>query len=406
MKHLHLINHLTKAEIIALKTQLPSRSTVKPHLVVGLSGGVDSSVTACVLHAMRGFEDVAEYDLTGVYMRNWDELEETDSMCQTKSEWKNARLVGDFLDVPVKRVDFVKEYWNSVWNRSLELYEQGLTPNPDVMCNREIKFGAFLDHCVERLGATHVATGHYARRGLVRTGEGGESSSLIARALDRNKDQSYFLAAVEPRAVPRAVFPVGVFASKARVRELARLAGLPSRISERAESMGVCFVGERKGRFGDFLGNYLDHRRGDFVEAGTGRGLGPHAGFLHYTPGARARIAGARVPYFVVEKRVETGEIVVAAGANHPALETRSLRMREMVAYRPPSYYSGRRLRCQVRYRQSSLPCEVHIAGNEGKLAYLDGAVEKVVAPGQIAVLYDAEDECVVGSGMIVAASS
>ena len=291
----------------------PSSSAGRPtRVAVGISGGVDSAVAAWLLKS-------AGFDVTGVLMRNWDEAEETGGACEFEKDQRDARAVAAALDVELKEVDFVREYWHAVFEPFLRDFERGnATPNPDLACNRHIKFGALLRHCEEALGADVLATGHYARvapTGDHETGNDANESRLL-RGVDETKDQSYFLASVRGASLRRACFPLGGLTKK-QVRALASgPARLPAAVTARRSSAGICHVG-RKQNFGDFIAQYGDASSdassdasfvpGAFVSVDDGRVIGTHTGLSRYTVGQRARVGGARVPWYVVGKDASPG---------------------------------------------------------------------------------------------------
>ena len=283
-------------------------------------------------------------------------------------------------------MSFQREYWHEVFTPFLKAYQDGGTPNPDLSCNRHIKFGHFAEHA-RQLGADRVATGHYAR---LRT-EGDGRVQLLA-ALDQTKDQSYFLAAVRQEGLARTLFPLGAL-RKDRVRELAAEAGL--HVAAKRDSVGICFVGKRD--FGDFIGGYLPQAPGDFVCVETGAVLGRHRGVTQYTPGQRARLGGSPSKRYVVSKDVGTGTIVLCEGGGHPALRRRTLRAGPplwVAGVAPEALLRGGELRCaaRVRYQQPLAHCTVR--SSEASSPMLDVTFDEPlrhVAEQQALVLYDGE---------------
>lgn len=359
-------------------------------VIVGLSGGVDSSVAA-----LRLLEQ--GYQVEGLFMFNWSEDEA--GRCQAADDYDDAQAVCDALGIPLHRADFSREYKSRVFQYFLDSYAAGRTPNPDVLCNREIKFDAFLHHA-ERLGAHAIATGHYARV------EHDANGTRLLRGRDPGKDQSYFLAAVPEHALARTLFPLGE-SHKRDVREQARAAGLP--IHDKPDSTGVCFIGERD--FEGFLRQYLSGRAGPVRVAGgalAGKTIGEHAGLIYYTIGQRrglglGGVAGASdAPWYVAEKDIETDTLWVTQDAAHPALLEKTLTTAAphwLIA--PPALP----LRCaaQVRYRQRAIDCEVG-SGPEGGLSVRFDEAPRAIAPGQYAVFY-AGDQCL-GCAEIVRAGT
>ncbi|ROO34918.1 tRNA 2-thiouridine(34) synthase MnmA [Salinisphaera orenii] len=358
-------------------------------VVVGLSGGVDSAVTA-----LRLVE--AGYQVEGLFMFNWSEDEA--GRCQAADDFDDAAAVCDVLDIPLHRADFSREYKTRVFRYFLDSYAAGRTPNPDVLCNREIKFDAFLHHA-RRLGADWIATGHYAR--LVHD----ERGTRLLRGADPAKDQSYFLAAVPMAALERTLFPLGDL-PKTDVRAMARRAGLP--VHDKPDSTGVCFIGERD--FEGFLRQYLSGRAGPVRVAGgplAGRVIGEHAGLIYYTIGQRRGLGlggvpgAAQAPWYVADKDLDSDTLWVTQDAAHPALmETRLTTAAPHWLGPAPALP----LRCaaQVRYRQRAIACRV--TAQDSGLAVQFDHPPRAIAPGQYAVFYDG-DHCL-GSAEIVTAGA
>jgi tRNA-specific 2-thiouridylase len=351
-----------------------------------MSGGVDSSVAALLLRD-QGWE------VQGLFMKNWEE-DDTDEHCSAAQDLADARAVAERLSIPLETVNFSAEYWDRVFSHFLAEYRAGRTPNPDVLCNREIKFRAFLDYALER-GADFIATGHYAR--IVRA----EGRHHLHRARDEDKDQTYFLYLLEQDQLARSLFPLGGLL-KSRVRELAREAGLPNH--KKKDSTGICFIGER--RFSEFLRRYLPARPGAMVSV-EGETLGEHQGLMYYTLGQRKGLglggrAGAdEAPWFVVDKDLETNRLVVAQGRNHPLLMSRALRATEPHWIARPPLSEGGSLHCsaRIRHRQPLQPCRARLAAS-GEIELAFERPQRAVTPGQSAVLYRGE-ECI-GGGVIV----
>ena len=352
-----------------------------PHVVVGLSGGVDSAVSAWLLKEQG-------YKVSGLFMVNWTEDEE--GYCTAAEDFQSARAVAEELQIPLQRVDFSAEYRTRVFARFLADYAAGKTPNPDVLCNREVKFQPFREHAL-RLGADFVATGHYAR--LEQAADG----PRLLRGLDENKDQTYFLSAVERAHFERVLFPVGGL-TKAMVRELARRAGLPNH--RRKDSTGICFIGERE--FRAFLAQYLKPDPGP-IEDDAGRPVGEHRGLMYYTLGQRRGLAiggraGAReAPWYVVGKDAERKTLLVSQQADHPRLMSRQIGARPFHWIRRPE---GERLQARIRHRQPLQECTVSVHGDRVEARF--DQPQRAAAAGQYLALYD-DDECL-GSGEIVSA--
>ncbi|KAI9216596.1 tRNA methyl transferase [Blastocladiella britannica] len=347
-----------------------------------MSGGVDSALCAYLL-SERGA------CVTGIYMRNWDSVDET-GVCTSDADWADVRDVCRTLGIPCQRVDFVKEYWGSVFEGTLDAFQRGDTPNPDVMCNKEIKFGALYQRLFESEAKNEfdvMATGHYARRVPM-----GADQFQLGRARDRSKDQSYFLAAIDGSVLPRVVFPLGD-AAKSDVKSLAREVGL-AKYADKKESMGICFIGKRK-RFGDFLDGYIEQAAGRFIlEDGTV--IGTHDGVAKYTIGQNAKLAGLTTKYFVARKDPPSSDLLVVPDRDHPLLYARSAVVEwvrwthaenEQLALHPETS-DGEPLRAQVRYRQAAI--DVRLEKLNGMDQYLVHFAEPVraITPGQILVLY------------------
>lgn len=278
-------------------------------VVVGMSGGVDSSVTALLLKQQG-------YDVIGIFMKNWDDTDEF-GHCTAEDDAEDVRRVCAQLDIPCYTVNFEKQYYDKVFEYFLDEYRNGRTPNPDVMCNREIKFGEFLQKAVD-LGADYLATGHYAR---VERGQDGRYRLL--RGVDSNKDQSYFLNALNQKQLSRAMFPIGHL-PKSEVRRLAEEAGLAT--AKKKDSTGICFIGERN--FREFLSQYLPARPGE-MRTPDGEVKGQHYGLMYYTLGQRQGLgiggSGTGEPWFVVDKDLDSNVLYVVQGDDHPAMYAHSL---------------------------------------------------------------------------------
>jgi len=356
------------------------------HVIVGLSGGVDSAVSALLLKQQG-------YRVSGLFMVNWTEDEE--GYCSAAEDFQSARSVCSELDIPLHRVDFSAEYRVRVFERFLADYVAGKTPNPDVLCNREVKFQPFREHAL-RLGADWVATGHYAR---IEHGVGG---LRLLRAVDDNKDQTYFLSTVDPAHFERVLFPLGAL-NKPEVRDLGRRAGLPNHA--RRDSTGICFVGERA--FREFLARYLPVRPGP-IEDDDGNIVGEHQCLMAYTLGQRRGLAiggrrGARqAPWYVIAKDATRNTLIVAQNINHPCLLSRRLTttafhwIHRPVALSPPLY-------ARIRHRQPLQKCHASLLA-EGCVAIEFDTPQRAAVAGQYAVLYT-DEECL-GGGEIADATT
>lgn len=357
-------------------------------VVVGLSGGVDSSVAALRLKR-------AGYEVIGLFMKNWEEDDGTE-YCTALADLADAQAVADRLAIPLETANFAAEYWDAVFEHFLTEYRAGRTPNPDVLCNREIKFNVFQDYA-EALGAQWVATGHYADLGRL------GSAPCLLRGADDNKDQSYFLHAVPGARFERCLFPLGPTA-KPVIREEAGAAGLPTHAKK--DSTGICFIGER--RFNDFLSRYVQGTPGS-VESVEGETLGTHQGLAFYTFGQRQGlgIGGRRdsdgTPWYVVEKDLARNVLLVAQGHEHPALFHDELIAEALNWIGPPPELP---LRCtaKIRYRQRDQACEVE-ALPEGRVRVRFAEAQRAVTPGQWVVFY-AGRRCLGGGRILERARS
>nr|WP_024967780.1 tRNA 2-thiouridine(34) synthase MnmA [Pantoea sp. IMH] len=355
-------------------------------VIVGMSGGVDSSVSAWLLQQQG-------YHVEGLFMKNWEE-DDGEEYCTAAEDLADAQAVCDKLGITLHKVNFAAEYWDNVFEHFLEEYKAGRTPNPDILCNKEIKFKAFLEFAAEDLGADFIATGHYVRRQDV------EGKSRLLRGLDGNKDQSYFLYTLSHEQIAQSLFPVGELA-KPEVRRLAEELELVT--AKKKDSTGICFIGERK--FRDFLGRYLPAQPGAIVNT-EGETVGEHQGLMYHTLGQRKGlgIGGLKQagdePWYVVDKDVANNLLVVAQGHEHPRLMSVGLTAQQLhwVDRQP----LAAPLRCVVktRYRQEDIPCTVTPLGDDRIEVRFDEPVA-AVTPGQSAVFY--LDEICLGGGIIEA---
>jgi tRNA-specific 2-thiouridylase len=360
----------------------------KGPVMIGLSGGVDSSVAALLL-VEQG------HQVAGMFMKNWEEDDDT-GYCAAAKDLADAKTVADALGIRLHTANFSAEYWERVFAEFLTEYRVGRTPNPDVLCNKEIKFRAFLDHALG-LGADRIATGHYAR--ITREGDGPH----LRLGRDAEKDQTYFLHQLNRGQLTRSIFPLGDL-RKDKVRELARRAGFQT--AEKKDSTGICFIGER--RFRDFLARYVPRDPGP-IETPQGVRLGEHRGLAYYTIGQRhglgiGGIAGSvEAPWFVAAKDLASNTLIVVQGHDHPELMSRRLTARRVhwIAEKPPS---APPFDCQarLRHRQRLQDCRVEeIDGDRFDLSF--ARTQRAVTPGQSAVLY-LGDECL-GGGIIESAA-
>lgn len=347
-------------------------------VIVGISGGVDSSVAALLLKEEG-------YDVTGIFMKNWDDTDEN-GFCTAEEDFEDAVAVCNQIGIPYYSINFEKEYYDRVFTYFLDEYKKGRTPNPDVMCNKEIKFKAFLDFA-KNLGADYLATGHYARVDR----KDGETKML--RGLDNNKDQTYFLSQLSQDQIEDVLFPIGNL-QKSEVREIAKKAGLAT--AEKKDSTGICFIGERD--FNEFLSNYLPARPGNIVDI-EGNIMGHHDGLMYHTIGQRRGlgIGGEGEAWFVYGKDLEKNELLVCQGKNNPLLFSNKLYGSEFSTISDKESPKEFDCTAKFRYRQADIKAHVKVLG--------DGRVEvtydptKAVTPGQAAVFYDG-DVCL-GSAII-----
>jgi tRNA-specific 2-thiouridylase len=353
------------------------------HVVVGMSGGVDSSVAALLLKQQG-------YRVTGVFMKNWEEDDDPE-YCSAEEDLRYARAVCEQLDIPLRTVNFASEYWDRVFSYFLDEYGAGRTPNPDVMCNKEIKFKAFLDFALD-LGADRIATGHYAR---VREVDG---CFELLRGLDPDKDQTYFLHTLGQHELSRSLFPIGHL-PKAEVRRIAAEHRFTNH--DRKDSTGICFIGER--RFKDFLARYLPAQPGD-IRTIDGELKGRHEGLMYATIGQRhgLGIGGPGEPWYVAGKDLSRNELIVAQGHDHPALFQASLvaaALHWVGGAAPPLPH---RCSAKVRYRQQDAACTATALAQD-RLRVAFDAPMRAITPGQSVVLY--QNEICLGGGIIQAAA-
>lgn len=348
-------------------------------VVVGMSGGVDSSVSALLLKEQG-------YNVIGIFMKNWDETTE-EGVCTSEEDYNDVRAVCDQIGIPYYTVTFVKEYWDRVFTYFLDEYKKGRTPNPDVMCNKEIKFKAFLDHAM-KIGADYIAMGHYAQVKKI-----GNEYALI-RGKDNNKDQTYFLCELTQKQLAKTMFPIGHL-DKREVREIAEKAGLKT--ASKKDSTGVCFIGERN--FKEFLSNYLPAKPGQ-IKSLEGKVVGKHYGLMNYTLGQRKGlgIGGAGEPWFVVDKDLKSNILYVVQGENHPERLSYGLIAKDInwIA----NIEDKKEISCtaKFRYRQSDQKIKVKILEDDSALVIFD-VPQKSITPGQAIVFYDNE-KCL-GGGFI-----
>lgn len=353
------------------------------HVIVGMSGGVDSSVAAWLLKDQG-------YQVEGLFMKNWDEDDGTE-YCTAMTDLEDAQAVADAIGIKLHTASFAAEYWDRVFEHFLSEYQAGRTPNPDILCNKEVKFRAFLDYAIT-LGADYIATGHYTRQ---RPAANGSDKALLLKGLDANKDQSYFLHAVSGERLARTLFPVGEL-EKPDVRRIAEEQGFVTH--DKKDSTGICFIGERK--FSDFLKQYLPAQPGD-IETPDGTKIGRHQGLMYHTIGQRQGlgIGGlsefADDPWYVAGKDLERNVLTAVQGKQNPLLFSRGLLSDpvDWVSGEPPAH--SFRCKAKTRYRQPDQDCEVTVIEGGVKVVFDDA--QRAVTPGQSVVFYDG-DVCLGGA--------
>src|SRR5690625_1525589 len=348
-------------------------------VVVGMSGGVDSSVTALLLKEQG-------YDVIGVFMKNWDDKDEN-GVCTATIDYEDVVRVSDQIGIPYYSVNFEKEYWDKVFTYFLDEYKAGRTPNPDIICNKEIKFKAFLDYALQ-LGADYVATGHYAQI------DRSSGESKLLKGLDENKDQTYFLSQLSSDVLEKVMFPLSDI-NKSEVRDIAEKYDLAT--AKKKDSTGICFIGERN--FKEFLSEYLPAQPGN-METLTGEKKGKHDGLMYYTIGQRhgLGIGGEGEPWFVVGKNVKDNVLYVEQGSNHEALYSSGLIASELNWINDDQV--GQSFSCTAKFRYRQKDCEVTVTPlHDGKVQVDFTKPERAITPGQAVVFYDG-DVCL-GGGTI-----
>ncbi|MGK0373694.1 MAG: tRNA-specific 2-thiouridylase [Arenicella sp.] len=346
------------------------------HVMVGMSGGVDSSVTAHILKQQG-------YKVTGMFMKNWEE-DDTEEYCASATDLKDAAQVCERLDIELLEVNFAHEYWENVFEQFLSEYQAGRTPNPDILCNKEIKFKEFLLQA-ESLGAEYIATGHYVAKGFVNNSP--EHEALLLRGADANKDQSYFLYTLQQHQLRKSLFPLGEL-EKPVVRAIADEQGFVTH--NKKDSTGICFIGER--RFKDFLSTYLKPNPGTMVDV-NGKHIGEHDGLMYYTLGQRQglNIGGAGEAWYVAGKDISGNELLVVQGHDHPAMLTQTVKANGLDWVSAEAPKVGDVLTAKTRYRQQDHQCEV-IAIDDKDLTVRFDQPQRAVTPGQALVFYDARN--------------
>ncbi|QLY39723.1 tRNA 2-thiouridine(34) synthase MnmA [Hujiaoplasma nucleasis] len=367
----------------------------KEKVVVGLSGGVDSAVSAYLLKEQG-------YEVIGLFMRNWDSAANNDILgnpndpndaCPQEQDYQDAKRVAEHLGIELHRHDFIQEYWDYVFTYFIEEYKKNRTPNPDILCNKYVKFAGFQE-VAKSLGADYFAYGHYARRKTI------NGQHYLLRGLDQNKDQSYFLSHLNQDQLAKSLFPVGELRKK-EVREIAEKMQIPT--FDKKDSTGICFIGERN--FREFLKNYIFTKPGD-IESTDGDILGRHEGLMYYTIGQRKglEIGGHKdypnAPWFVIGKDIERNVLLVGQGKNHPLLFANRVIV-EDVHWISKDKFTGT-LECQAKFRYRQADQTVIIKWiNDRDVEVISNHPIKAVTPGQAAVFY--QDEVCLGGGVIKA---
>ncbi len=368
----------------------------KKKIVIGMSGGVDSSVAAWLLKQQG-------YEVIGLFMKNWEDDDDSE-YCSTRQDWIDAASVADVIGVDIEAVNFAAEYKDRVFAEFLREYEAGRTPNPDVLCNAEIKFKAFLDHAM-KLGADLIATGHYARVREVQFGAGATRFELL-KAVDAGKDQSYFLHRLNQAQLSKTLFPLGEI-HKTEVRRIAEQLSLPN--ARKKDSTGICFIGERP--FREFLNRYLSYRPGP-MKTPDGETVGEHVGLSFYTLGQRKGIGlggmkshrnpdGSSDAWYVAKKDIENNTLYVVQGHDHSWLLSSAL-IAGQISWIAGQAPEAEQLSAKTRYRQADAGC-THRAVDDGAFSLLFSTPQWAVTPGQSAVLY--QDEICLGGGIISASA-
>jgi len=356
----------------------------KPFVIVGMSGGVDSSVAAYLLTQQH-------YQVEAVFMKNWEETR-PQGECPATIDLQHAQSVCDRLNIRLHQVNFAQAYWDKVFAYFLEEYQQGRTPNPDILCNKEIKFKAFLDYAID-LGADYIATGHYAQCQKTPTHQ-----YHLLKGKDANKDQSYFLYALNQHQLAHSLFPIGNL-KKPAVRALAKQLGFDNH--NKKDSTGICFIGER--RFNDFLKQFLPAQPGKIL-TDSGEVIGQHQGLMFYTIGQRKGlgIGGlhnfAEFPWYVIDKRLASNELIVAQGDDHPGLYHWALLAKQLHWIDQPPQ-DNTMLSAKTRYRQTDQTCKIQAQSADSALITFEKP-QRAITPGQSVVFYQ-ENTCL-GGGIIV----
>lgn len=358
--------------------------TVGKKVIVGLSGGVDSSVSALLLKQQG-------YEVEGLFMKNW-EGDDTEDHCPARADMEDALAVCEQLDIPFHVQNFSKDYWDRVFETFLSEYGAGRTPNPDILCNKEVKFKAFLDYALS-LGADYIATGHYAR-----IGQDEQHNFHLLKGRDNNKDQSYFLYTLQQHQLSKTLFPVGEL-EKPQVRKLAEEAGF--KVHNKKDSTGICFIGEKK--FKDFLQRFLPTQPGDIVTT-EGKVIGQHEGLMYHTLGQRKGLGiggghgDSELPWYAADKDLKNNQLIAVQGSDHRLLNHTYLTAEnfDWVSGQCPPLNTP--LKAKIRYRQPEQPCQI-IAAENNRIIVQFTQPQMAISPGQAVVFYN-QDDCL-GGGII-----
>ncbi|VVC89531.1 unnamed protein product [Leptidea sinapis] len=358
-------------------------------IAVGLSGGVDSAVAAYLLKK-------SAFQVEGVFMRNWDSTYEG-GVCSDEKDYEDASFVCRKLDIPLHRVHFIKQYWNDVFTVLIHEYEAGLTPNPDILCNRFIKFDSFFEHCRNNLEVDAIATGHYANTSFGPYLEHYKETEKVKllQPTDKHKDQTFFLSQVKQFSLRKCMFPLA-YLLKTEVREIARKEGLIN-VANKKDSTGICFIGKNKFKF--FIDEFITEKQGDFIDIDTGQKVGNHTGIHKWTVGQRCCLNSYKDAYFVFKKDLESNNIYVVPGTKHTALWNNICftDTPHWISKQPCELRSNSVLHCHFRFQHTKplVPCRV-VKNHDGLTILLNNKL-RALTEGQFAVLYK-DEECLGGA--------